>query len=302
MGSARAQRHVRDGRRVSAVSRRRARGHTLAELLVVLVLGSVVVGAAGQAFLATERFFRLQASALEVHEGLRAATQVLAAELRELDPAGGDIVALGPDSISLRATRGLTFVCAPADPATGRLAVRRSPGSGYRDVDPARDRAMVYRDGDPATEDDDAWLDLAVASAGGTATCAEGSAGTELRLAGDVAALDSVGLGAPVRFYERATYRLYRDETGAWWLGVRGWSGGSWAAVSPVAGPLRHPLGLQFTYYDAGGAATAVPARVARIALVVRGAGGALLQAVGGKQAHWSDSLATVVFPRNGRR
>jgi type II secretory pathway pseudopilin PulG len=286
-----------------ALSRRcPARGYTLVELIVALVLGMVVLGAAGQVFLATQRFFRVQASALEVHEGLRAAVQVLTAELRELDPFGGDIVALGADSISIRAARGLEFVCAPPDPVTGRIVVRSSLSSGYRAVDPARDRALVFRDGDGATEDDDAWLDFGIASAGGAATCSDGAAASELRLAGAVRALDSVGLGAPVRWYERAVYRLYADETGAWWLGMRSFTGGAWAALSPVAGPLKHPLGLQLTYYDTAGAVTADPWRVARIALVVRGVGSALLQETRGKQVHWADSLATLVFPRNGRR
>jgi prepilin-type N-terminal cleavage/methylation domain-containing protein len=284
------------------VSRRLARGYTLVELSVALVLGVVVLSAAGQVFLASQRFFRLQSSALEVHEGLRAALQVLSADLRELDPFGGDIVAIGPDSISIHATRGLEFVCAPPDPATGRIVVRSSLSSGYRAVDPARDRALVFRGGDGAAEDDDPWLDLGIASAGGAAQCADGAAATVLELVGAVAALDSVGIGAPVRWYERVVYRLYADETGAWWLGVRGWSGGAWAAISPVAGPLRHPLGIQFTYYDTSGAATAEPSRVAKIALVIRGVGSALLQEMRGRQTHWADSLATVVFPRNGRR
>jgi hypothetical protein len=97
-------------------------------------------------------------------------------------------------------------------------------------------------------------------------------------------------------------YRSYGDETGAWWLGVRSWSGGSWAALSPVAGPLLHPSGLAFTYRDASGSTTTEPTRVATIGLVVRAVGSALLQDVGGRQKHWSDSVATIVFPRNGRR
>lgn len=278
------------------------RAFTLVELMVALVLGLVVLSAACQVFLATQRFFRLQSSVIEVHEGLRAAMQTLSAELRELDAAGGDIVALASDSISIHATRGVEFVCAPPDPATGRLVVRSGLSSGYRAVDPARDRALVYRDGDAQIADHDPWLDFGIASAGGAATCADGAAATELRLLGPVRALDSVGVGAPVRWYERTIYRLYADETGAWWLGMRTYSDGAWAPLSPVTGPLRHSSGLQLTYYDATGTATTDPSRVVRVDLVVRGAGGALLQAAGGKQEHWTDSLASVVYLRNGRR
>ena len=278
------------------------RGFTLVELAVALVLGTVILSAACQVLLASQRFFRLQSSVLEVHVGLRTALQVLTAELRELDVSGGDIVALGSDSISIRATRGIEFLCAPPDPSTGTVVVRSSLSSGYRDVDPARDRALVFRDGDPSSEDDDAWLDFGIASAGASARCAVGAAATELRLLGAVRSLDSVGPGAPVRWYERAVYRLYADETGAWWLGERHLSDGAWAPLSPIAGPLRRPSGLQLTYYDASGAATADPSHVARIDIAVRGVGSALLQAMGGRQGHWADSLATIVLLRNGKR
>jgi prepilin-type N-terminal cleavage/methylation domain-containing protein len=286
-----------------ALSRRTGgHGFTLVELVVAVALGTVVLGAVWQVLLASQRFFRLQSSVLEVQEGLRAAMQTLSAELRELDAAGGDILALAADSISIRATRGVEFMCAPPDPAAGRIVVRSSLSSGYREVDPARDRALVFRDGDPWTEDDDAWLDFGITSAGRAASCSDGAPATELRLLGSVRALDGVGPGAPVRWYERAVYRVYADETGTWWLGVRSYSGGAWAPLSPIAGPLRHPAGLQLDYSDASGAATAEPSRVATIALVVRGVASALLQATGGRQGHWADSLATVVAPRNGRR
>lgn len=280
----------------------RGHGFTLIELLVALVLATVVLGAAGQALLASQRFFRLQSSVLEVHEGLRAAVQTLSAELRELDATGGDILALASDSISIRATRGVGFVCAPPDPVAGRVVMRSSLISGYRSVDPARDRALVYRDGDALTDDDDAWLEFGIASAGGATGCSDGAAGTELRLLGDVQALDSVGLGSPVRWYERTVYRLYADETGAWWLGARTYTDGAWAPLTPLAGPLSRPSGLQLEYFDSSGAATADRSRVVRVDLVVRGASSALLQATGGRQWHWADSLASVVYLRNGRR
>lgn len=284
------------------MSARCAGGVTLVELLVALVLGSVVLGAAGQVYLATERFLRLQSSVLEVHQGLRAAMQVLSSDLRELDPTGGDIVGLGSDSISIRATRGLEFVCAPPAPASGRIVVRRGLSIGYRDPDPERDRVLVLREGDPASGDGIEWLDLGIASAGASATCDDGAPATELRLLGAVTGLDSVGIGAPVRWYERVVYRLYADETGAWWLGVRSWSAGAWAALSPVAGPLQPRTGMELSYFDASGAATADPTRVARIRLMLRGVGSEPLPPAGRRSGPWVDSLATVVVPRNGRR
>ncbi len=278
------------------------RGFTLVELTIALVLGMVVLGAASQVLVATRRFLRLQVSMLEVHQNLRAAVQVLSAELRELDAADGDIVAMGADSISIRATRGVAFACAPGDPATGRIVVRSALRSGYRDIDPARDRVLVFRDGDPRDVDDDAWLDLGISAAGGAATCPDGATASELRLTGAIGGLDSVQTGAPVRWYERDVYRLYADETGNWWLGVRGWSAGAWAPLSPIAGPLRPRLGLQLAYYDAAGVATADSRRVARIELKVRGIGSALLQEGRGVQRRWADSLAAVVVPRNSPR
>lgn len=277
------------------------RGFTLVELLVVVVLAGAVLGAIGQLLQSNQQFYRSQSEVFDVEEGLRAVAQLLPAELRELSARGGDIVAMGRDSITLRAMRSLGVICAPPDVADGTVVVADSLSFGWRAVDPARDRALVFRDGDPATADDDRWLDLAVSSVSAGAPCGDGSAGTTLHLAGATADLDSVSAASPLRTYERVTYRLYADDQGLSWLGERGYSDGGWSALSPVAGPLRRVGGLSFTYYDSAGAPTAVPAAVVRIGVVARGLSAGPIEVPGraasGRQ--YEDSVVVQAALRN---
>ena len=279
--------------------RRAPGGFTLVELLVVVVLAGVVMGAVCRLLLANQRFYRSQAQVLDVEEGLRAVSQLVPAELRELSARGGDLIAMGPDSITVRAMRGLAVICAPPD--AGAVVVADSLTFGWRAVDPARDRVLVFRDGDPDTADDDRWLDLGVSSAGGHTTCRGGSPGTVWRLSGTAADLDGVSEGSPLRTYERVTYRLYSDDQGLSWLGERGFSDGGWSALSPVAGPLRRGDGLSLRYYDSAGAPTAVPAAVVRIGLVARGLSAGPID-VPGRAAtgrRYEDSVAVQAALRN---
>lgn len=287
---------------MSVTPRRRAPpGFTLVELLVVVVLAGVVMGAICRLLLANQRFYRAQAQVLDVEEGLRALAQLVPAELRELSARGGDIVGMGPDSISLRAMRGFGVICAPPDPAAGAVVVADSLTFGWRAVDPARDRTLVFRDGDPASADDDRWLDLGVSSVSVHAACGDGSPGTRLRFSGATADLDGVSAGSPLRTFERVTYRLYTDDQGLSWLGERGFSAGGWSALSPVAGPLRRFDGLAFRYYDSAGAPTAVPAAVVRIGVVARGLSAQPID-VPGRSAQgrrYEDSVAVQATLRN---
>ncbi len=281
--------------------RREGAGFTLVELLVVVVLAGVVLGATSQLLQSNQRFYRSQSQVLDVEEGLMAVAQLVPAELRELSARGGDIIAMGRDSITLRAMRSLGVICAPPNVSGGSVVVADSLMFGWRAVDPARDRALVFRDGDPATADDDRWLDLGVSSVSAGAACGDGSAGTTLYLAGATADLDGVSAGSPLRTYERVTYRLYADDQGLSWLGERGYSDGGWSALSPVAGPLRRVGGLSFNYYDSAGAPTAAPAAVVRISVTARGLSAGPIEVPGrtasGRQ--YEDSIVVQAALRN---
>ncbi len=280
-------------------SARCSRGVTLTELVVALLVAAVVATGAYQVLLSAQRFLRAQSALLEVQQSLRVATQIVSAELRELDPAGGDVIAMGPDSISIRAMRSLAITCASAG-ESGGVVLRDDLTFGYRAVDPERDRALVFAGAQGGTGEP-GWLDFEVTGATPGARCADGREGTRLALAGGPPA-ESIAAGSPVRTYERVVYRLYRDESGLWWLGMRGFSGGAWSALSPVAGPLLRGTGLAFSYLDSVLAVTPDPAQVASVALTVRAVSSSVLEQWGSAPARHADSLAVVVALRNRRQ
>jgi hypothetical protein len=276
-------------------------GVTLLELLAALLTSAVVLAGTHQVLLTTRRFGRVQSAMLEVHQSIRIASQILTAELRELDPSGGDIIAMGSDSISIRAMRGLAITCAPAT-SSGAIVVRDRLSFGYRAVDPSRDRALVLTGGAAASDDDDTWSDFGISSVSSGAQCDDGGAGTRITLVDAGGLVEAIAVGTPLRTYERVVYRLYADGSDAWWLGVRGWAGGSWAAISPVAGPFQRGIGLAFSYQDSLGSPVTEPARVVRVGFALRGVSSAAVERVRGIPAQYRDSLSGIVAPRNGRR
>ncbi len=275
-------------------------GFTLVELVVVVVLAAVALGAVGMLLASNQRFYRSESQILDVEEGLRAVAQLVPGELRELSAKGGDILGMGRDSVTIRAMRSLAVLCATPNAGAGSVVVSDSLTFAWRAVDPARDRALVFRDGDPSSGDDDRWLDFGIAGLGG-ATCDDGSSGTTLRLVGPTSDLDGVSAGSPLRTYERVTYRLYADDQGLSWLGERGYSEGGWSALSPVAGPLRRVGGLSFDYYDSAGAFTTDPAQVVRIGVVARGLSAAPIAEPGRTTSGrpYEDSVAVQAALRN---
>ena len=249
----------------------RPRGVTLIECLVSMVVSGALTAAAYGLLLTGSRLARAESSALDVRRNVRAAAGVLRAELEGASTDAGDLLAISDSALTLRAQRGLGVVCAP--PGASSLVLDDSLLSLLRAIDPTKDIALVYADGDPRTSADDHWLHAAVTWVRRGA-CANGTAGTMLSLGGATIAADlaDVGTGAPVRLVEVLEYRRYRDAAGLWWLGVRGpAAGGGWTASSPIAGPLRPRNGLTFRYTDTLGLTTATPSAVATVEVAVHG-------------------------------
>jgi prepilin-type N-terminal cleavage/methylation domain-containing protein len=257
------------------------RGFTMIELIVALGLLGLVCTLVYRVLVTNQRLYLAQTQRIDVAQNLRAAVTILSAELRELDARDGDIAGpLGATRLDIRAMRWLGFVCQTrvqaGAPGVVEVSVRRALFFGQRGVDPS-DSVFIYYDRNPATWTEDGWVagrTVAVISG----QCLDGHAATRLTIAlddtrsPDLAA--AIPVGAPVRGFERATYRLYQPAGDtAWYVGVQ--TPGS--SIQPFAGPVMD-RGLTFSYFDSAGVATLDPHQVARIDLTVR-ARGALTRA-----------------------
>src|SRR5207237_6623395 len=110
------------------------RGFTLIELMIALVLLGIVSTAVYKVLVNNQRLYTAQTQTIDLQQNIRAAAAILPAEFRELDAADGDITAMGPDSIRMRAMRQLSFLCAtpPLGGGGGQstLTVRQTSSCG----------------------------------------------------------------------------------------------------------------------------------------------------------------------------
>jgi hypothetical protein len=270
------------------------RGTTLIECAAALVISSVLLGAVWSLLLAGWRTSSAETASVEVRQNVRAAAALLRGELLGVSVPAGDLLRISDSAITLRATRALGFICATISSAT--IVLGDSLLSSTRTVDPARDSALVFREGDPGLSADDRWLHAGIASTHG-GQCDDASGGTALALAG-VSAEDLAGVvnGAPVRTFEVLEYRRYADADHIGWLGVHGPSGAGWAALSPVAGPLRAKDGVVFRFTRKDGLATGVPGDVAIVEASIHGLDPRLLTAPGRPLGPSVDSMTVRVF------
>jgi prepilin-type N-terminal cleavage/methylation domain-containing protein len=114
--------------------RARARGFTLAELIVTMTLLGILAALVFGALAANVRLARLLAQRIVEADAVRTATTVLGGELRRA--SARDIAAVGFDSIALRAFRGIAVACGGA--SNGVLVHFR----GDRMAEPTKDSAI----------------------------------------------------------------------------------------------------------------------------------------------------------------
>lgn len=269
----------------------RYRGASLVELMLALTMLGVVTTVLFRMLASNQRIYQSQTQRIDRRQSIRAAEAVLPAELRELDAVDGDIVALSPTSITVRAMRQLGFVCADPQPGVARLAIRASLLFGLRDFDPETDSLLVYAAGD----DDGRWVPGPLSSIG-AGTCDDGSRARLLETT--LAASAGVVVGAPVRGFEVVTYRLYRGSDGQWQIGLAAGPGGT---IQPLIGPVTS-AGLEFVYRDASGVAVTDRSRVALIEIRLRAQTQEPIRSAGGVLGRSVDSSIVVVALRNNRR
>lgn len=268
------------------------KGFTLVELLVVAVLGSLVVLAALQVLITNQRTYTAQNAVINGQQATRVALDVLSNELREVSPAGGDILMMSQDSLRVRLMRKFSVVCATDYSGIGlgnfALTVLNFPGRQFA----ANDSVFIFADNDEGRESDDVWIKTSIGQVAASTCPQDGAAATELRFGG-LAALfmtDSVGLGAPVRSFDQYTFGM-TTYGGDPYLGRRQRA----AAWVPIAGPLQASNALEFVYRDALGAITSTPTDVRQIVARVR-SGSGVVNSIG---VAVTDSITAWVYARN---
>jgi prepilin-type N-terminal cleavage/methylation domain-containing protein len=282
---------------------RPCRGATLPELLIALTLLGIIAAVVGGVLRRTQDAYRAQTLTIDRAQNLRVASAFLPAELRELDATDGDIEAMAPTAITIRAPRQLAVLCQPPRSAGGpgmlALTVRDSPRYGIRDFNPRTDSLWVLRAG-PTADTSAAWVRASIATMSND-TCPDGRPGRTITIAltgGPWSAPDAgLATGAPVLGFETLTYRLYRSsEDGRWYVGQQ-----VGADLQPVLGPVTRD-GLAFTYFDSSGAITDQPNRVSLVEIRVRAATMEPVRSAAGRLVTPVDSVVLAVALRNNRR
>ncbi len=225
------------------------RGFSLIELMIALVLLGLVSAAVYKVLVNNQRLYLAQTQTIDLQQNIRAAAAILPAEFRELDAADGDITAMGPDSIRMRAMRQLSFLCATPPLGGGGYVLTLQPQ----------------------------WI-----------------AGSQLNVA------NAITLGAPVRGFDKVTYRVYQAADGNWYLGQR--NPAPTGTIQPVVGPLTDANGVTFTYYDSVGVVTVDSSKVAQIQIVLRARTASPIRGADGVQTYKVDSVVTRVALRNNPR
>ena len=277
--------------------RRSTAGFTLVELLVVVVIGALILGATYQVLAVQERSYRQQSAVISTQQTMRDALAVLESELREISPAAGDLLMMTPDSLTFRAYRAAGFLCdiIPGQRIVVQEVPAATPGGGTAFT--AGATLLFFIENQQQTGTDDDWGAVVITDApdpNGTCAAWGGGRGTVLEVSsfpfGSIGS--TIFFGAPVRSVETLTYGVY-DIDGEPVL-ARHTVGGS---LVPVIGPLApNGQGPVFRYFDANGNPTTNPTAVARIEIVVRGRTRGT--GVPG-QTDYSDSLVTQLYLRN---
>lgn len=245
-------------------------GFTIIELLIVLVLAGLIMGAAYQVMFVQHRSTEAQTFQAAARSSLRTASAVLQTELREVasfsgsSNAGSDVSMISSDSVRFRALRQFAVIC------------DLNKGTKWLDLwvlgetFAKGDNVMAYAEHDTIQNpNDDQWQADVVGNTGAVVNtaCATGWPGTTTQGI-STPGIDMTGVekGEPVRGFEWIGYGL--TQSGEQWVIMRRSSDGDAIIADGLAAPSSsHPL---FRYYDSSGSATTDPDAVAQIQITLR--------------------------------
>ncbi len=277
-------------------------GFTLVEVLIVTVISLVVLLSVYQLFISQSRLFATQNAVIDSRSTSRRVGTLLSSELRNVSAAGGDLYVIAQDSVVLRSYQSTATMCSGTTPFSGARYL------GLRNIDGnvAADSARVYSVTNNSWSSynvTDAYQGTDVWTTGQSPVCFWGDSTTTeprpqsaIKLAGPVASLAAIGVGAPVRVFQRIKYGLY-PRTGRWYFG-RQVGGGAWESLM---GPMLSPNngGLSFTYYDVDSVVTTDPTLVSHVELSLRSESVGQVSPLGNTGGTKSDALSMTIYLRN---
>jgi prepilin-type N-terminal cleavage/methylation domain-containing protein len=261
-------------------------GFTLVELLLVTVLGAFLALAAYQVLITNSRTHSVNAAQIQGQQTLRSGVDMLFGELREISAADGDLLAMNPESLTIRAQRTFGLVCTTNYAGSPPELKLYQVGPFFE----TGDSIVVFAENDPETTNDDTWLWKSVHAVDTTAVC-DTSPAQILSITGLATSGDTVRVGAPVRAFQEFTYGIYEFE-GEKYLGRRARGA---AQADLLAGPVNPYRGVTFEYLDSMGNVTTVDTLVTQIEVSVR----YQAEILGPDGSPVADSLVVRVFPRN---
>lgn len=233
---------------------RGARGFTLVEVVVALVVSGIVVAVITRTTIVSVQAADRTRERLRMLGAVREAGSLLGRELNGLDPVR-DLGPAGAESLTVRAVRGSGRSCGTD---LGAIVIPVSSFHAWRLPDPARDSILVL---DAAGR----WIAAALEGAVTRSACTDGQPGLRLPMHDSIVGR-AAAASLPIRVAEWIRYRFY--QSGAdWWLGARSLRAGD--VVQPLADPFP-ARGLEFRYLDRDGAATTPGLGVHAIAIVLR--------------------------------
>jgi hypothetical protein len=232
------------------------RGFTVVEALLSIVISTMLVSASLAILVSNQRLADAVSGRVSRQDQLRAAVDILTAEVRQIDPADGDLASTSPDTLLVRSVLGAGVACAVSYTGTPTATLRKL-GSW---IQPG-DSMMILADNDPSTSTDDRWVRGVAGAVDTTQTCPTGSPAQHVTLSSMAAALaiDSIRVGAAARSFQWRGFALGLDN-GSWYLTLKT---PDMLEPEPVAGPFGSPTssGLRIGYFDVLGQPTvAVPA------------------------------------------
>lgn len=263
------------------------RGFTLTELLMTIVILAIVGTALTRLLLKQQQYYKDATLTSRARRELRLGATVLPAELRSISTAGGDVLSMAENQVTMRAFIGTSMICARGTDwfITPPPNLAKHTLTSYVATPVVGDTAFVYDENILKGSEDDEWRKFRIVDVDGSVLCPgapymdpvlDAPAIKRRRIYRMHANLpDSVKVGAVVRFTRPVRYEIYTESSGNAYLGMSEYRNGAWQAVVPIAGPYRpflsgdnQPSGLQFRYYDTLGVRITNYSQVTRVSRV----------------------------------